>query len=451
MAPTRRVALVSVLAAIVLIVVKLAAGIASGSLGLISEAAHSGTDLAAALLTFFALGVAVRPADPGHQYGHGKAEHLAALAEAAFLVVVSVLIVVTALLRLANGGHEVDATWWTFAVVGAVIAIDASRATILWRAGRRYRSPALAASSFHFASDLGGSLAVLGGLIAARAGYPGGDAVAAIFVAALVTAAAGRLIRQNVDVLMDRAPAGAAEAIEAAIAGVEPPVELRRVRLRQAAGSNFADIVIGVPPASAVEQGHAAADAVEDAVERALPGTDVVVHVEPGSSDAALGERALAAALRVRGVREIHNVDLLRAGDRKELSLHLKLPGVMPLGEAHDVASRVEAAIRAELPEVDAVHTHLEPLGIETDARPVAADASGHEREAVATVVREATGRPPRELRLYRTEDGLVVFLTLAVQPDEELARAHAYASEIERRLRDAQPGIAEVIVHTEP
>jgi len=165
MAPTRRVALVSVLAAIVLIVVKLAAGIASGSLGLISEAAHSGTDLAAALLTFFALGVAVRPADPGHQYGHGKAEHLAALAEAAFLVVVSVLIVVTALLRLANGGHEVDATWWTFAVVGAVIAIDASRATILWRAGRRYRSPALAASSFHFASDLGGSLAVLGGLM----------------------------------------------------------------------------------------------------------------------------------------------------------------------------------------------------------------------------------------------------------------------------------------------
>jgi cation diffusion facilitator family transporter len=451
MAPTRRAALVSVLAAIVLIVVKLAAGIASGSLGLLSEAAHSGTDLAAALLTFFAVGVAVRPADLGHQYGHGKAEHLAALAEAAFLIVVSGVIVVTAVLRLVNGGHEVDATWWTFAVIGLVIAIDTSRATILWRAGTRYRSPALTASSFHFASDLGGSLAVLGGLLAASAGYPGGDAIAAIFVAVLVTAAATRLIRQNVDVLMDRAPAGAAEAIEAAIGRVEPPVELRRLRLRQAAGRHFADIVIGVPPASAVEQGHAAADAVEDAVERAVPGTDVVVHVEPGSADAALGERALAAALRVRGVREIHNVDVLRAGTRTELSLHLKLPGGLPLGEAHDVASRVEAAIRAELAEIDAVHTHLEPLGMETDARAVAADASRSERDAVAAVVREATGRAPRALRLYRTEDGLVVFLTLAVEPDEELTRAHAYASEIERRLRDAQPGIAEVIVHTEP
>ena len=451
MAPARRIALVSVIAAVVLIAVKLAAGLASGSLGLISEAAHSGTDLAAALLTFFAVGVAVRPADPGHQYGHGKAEHLAALAEAAFLILVSILIVVIAVTRLVNGTHEVETAWWTFAVIGVVIAIDASRATVLWRAGTRYRSPALAASSFHFASDLGGSLAVLGGLIAAAAGKPGADAIAGIFVAVLVMAAAGRLIRQNVDVLMDQAPAGASEAIEAAIAEIEPPVELRRIRLRQAAGSHFADVVIGVPPASAVEQGHAAADAVEDAIERAVPGTDVVVHVEPAATDAALGERALAAALRVPGVREIHNVDVLHAGDRTELSLHLKLPGGMPLGDAHDVASRIEAAIREELPDVDAVYTHLEPLGAETDARAVGADASGREREAVARVVEEATGRAPRELRLYRTEDGLVIFLTLAVRPDEELARAHAYASEIERRLREALPDIAEVIVHTEP
>jgi cation diffusion facilitator family transporter len=451
MAPARRIALVSVIAAIVLIAVKLAAGLASGSLGLVSEAAHSGTDLAAALLTFFALGVAVRPADPGHQYGHGKAEHLAALAEAAFLIVVSVLIVVVSVTRLVNGSHEVETAWWTFAVIGVVIAIDASRATILWRAGTRYRSPALAASSFHFAGDLGGSLAVLGGLIAAAAGKPGGDAIAAIFVAVLVTAAAGRLIRQNVDVLMDRAPAGASEAIEAAIARIDPPVELRRIRLRQAAGSHFADIVIGVPPASAVEQGHAAADAVEDAVERAVPGTDVVVHVEPAATDAALGERALAAALRVPGVREIHNVDVLRAGERMELSLHLKLPGGMALGDAHDVASRVEAAIRDELPQVDAVYTHLEPLGVETDARAVGADATGHEREEVARLVAAATGRTPRDLRLYRTQDGLVVFLTLAVGPDEELASAHAYASEIERRLHKALPDITDVIVHTEP
>ncbi len=151
-------------------------------------------------------------------------------------------------------------------------------------AGRpRYRSPALAANALHFGSDLAGSIAVLVGLLAARAGYPEGDAVAALFVAVLVLAAAAtRLIRQNVDVLMDRAPAREVEAARRARSrALEPPIQLRRLRMRRAAGRHFADVVIGVPPAAAVEQGHAAANAVEEAVERAVPGADVVVHVEP--------------------------------------------------------------------------------------------------------------------------------------------------------------------------
>src|ERR1700756_2800891 len=98
----RRTALISVLAALALVGTKLGVGLATGSLALLSEAVHSGTDLVAALLTFFAVGVAVRPADRGHPYGHGKAEHLAALAEAALLSVISILIAVRAVSRLAS-------------------------------------------------------------------------------------------------------------------------------------------------------------------------------------------------------------------------------------------------------------------------------------------------------------------------------------------------------------
>lgn len=451
MAPERRIALVSVVAALVLIAVKLVTGLAANSLGLVSEAAHSGTDLAAALLTFFAVGVAVRPADRAHPYGHGKAQHLAALGEAAFLVAVSIAIAVAAIRRLAAGGHEVDAAWWTFAVVGVVIGIDASRALVLWRAGRRYASPALGASALHFASDLAGSLAVLVGLVATRAGHAAGDSAAALLVACLVLVAAVRLIGQNVDVLMDRSPALAEDAARGAIEALRPRVELRRLRLRHAAGHHFADVVIGVPPVAAVGQGHAAADAVEEALERALPGTDVVVHVEPGAAAVALGERAHAAALRVPGVREIHNVAVLQAGERTEVSLHLKLPGSLPLAEAHEVASEVESAIRAELPDVDAVQTHLEPLGRERAAAPLAGHGHEAERETVARVVRDLTGAGPRDLRLYRADTGLVVFLTLALAPDQTLADAHDRASEIEAAIRAEQPGIADVIVHTEP
>jgi cation diffusion facilitator family transporter len=445
MSPQRRTALVSIGAAAALVALKLATGLASGSLGLVSEALHSGTDLVAALLTFFAIGVAGRPADEGHQYGHGKAEHLAALAEATVLALVSVAVAALAVTRLAGAAeHDVDPAWWVFVVVGLVLAIDLSRTVVSLRTARRYRSEALRSNALHFGSDFAGTLAVLAGLVAATAGFPEGDSIAALFVALLVLVAAWRLIRRNVDVLMDNAPAAAEEAARAAIARIEPPVELSRLRLRQAAGRTFADVVISVPPGAVVGQGHAVADRVEAELERALPGSDVVVHVEPDAHEAALRERAHAAALTVPRVREIHNLSVVSVGGDVDLSLHLKLPGDLTLEEAHELAEEVERAILRAVPEIDAVQTHLEPLA-EAGAGVVVEAA-----ELEAAVAR-AAGGPPRELRLLRTEKGVVAFLTLGLDPDSTLAEAHARASEVEERLRRARPDVADVIVHTEP
>ncbi|MDX6449630.1 MAG: hypothetical protein QOD08_2093 [Gaiellaceae bacterium] len=436
------------LAAVALVALKLGTGIATHSLGLVSEALHSGTDLVAALLTFFALGVAVRPADVQHAYGHGKAEHLAALAEGGILVLASLFISWQAIVRLAGSAEShVNAAWYAFVVLGVVLAVDATRTLVSWRASQRYGSAALASNALHFASDFAGTTAVLIGLLLVRAGYHRADAVAALFVAALVLLAAARLMRRNVDVLMDRAPAEAQEAARDAITATG--VQLRRLRMRQAAGRHFADVVIGVSPGAAVGQGHAAADAVERAVQRALPEADVVVHVEPAGGDAAIRERAHAAALDVPRVREIHNVSVLDVQGGTELSLHLKLPGDLSLGEAHAVASEVEKAILEAVPEVSSVQTHLEPLA-ETGAGREADDIEA-DRESVARIVREATGGPPRELRFLHTDEGLVAFLTLALDPRVPLADAHARASEIEERIRSERPEIADVIVHTEP
>ena len=368
MSPQRRTALVSVAAACALLALKLTAGIASGSLGLVSEALHSGTDLVAALLTFFAIGVSGRPADEQHQYGHGKAEHLAALFEAGVLAIVSVGVAGLAVARLAGWiDITVDAAWWTFLVIGLVLVIDIARTTTSLRTARRFHSAALLSNAVHFGSDFAGSLAVLVGLIGVRAGWSEADSVAALFVAVLVLSAALRLMRRNVDVLMDRAPADAEEAVRVAIAEIEPPVTLRRLRMRSAAGRHFADVVIAVSAGAAVGQGHAAADAVEAAVERALPETDVVVHVEPAEEDAVTRELAHAAAMRVPRVREIHNIAVLHVGGRTEVSLHLKLPGDLSLEEAHAIASEVERAIEEAVPDVDAVETHLEPLTEEAE------------------------------------------------------------------------------------
>lgn len=447
MSPQRRTALVSVGAACLLIAIKLVAGLASGSLGLLAEAAHSGTDLAAALLTFFAVSVAVRPADTGHPWGHGKAEHLAALAEAAFLILISVVIAGFAVARLVGAIEtEVDATWWTFAAIALVIAIDATRTSVSLRAGRRYRSDALLANALHFGSDLAGTLAVLAGLSAAALGYPEGDALAALFVAALVIAAAVRLLRRNVHVLMDRTPTDAEAAARSAIDALDPPVELRRLRVRESGGGHFADVVIGIAPGAAVGQGHAAADRVEDALRERLPDADVVVHVEPRAADEDVRERVLAAALSVPEVREIHNLTVLEVDGRVEVSLHLKLPGDLSLDRAHDIAEDVERAILSAVPEVEDARTHLEPL---TEA------AAGQETfvdvDAVVRVVAAETGAPPRELRFVRTDEGLVAFVTLGLGGGASLSDAHSLASAVEERVREAVPGIADVVVHTEP
>jgi cation diffusion facilitator family transporter len=450
--PQRRTALISVLAAVALIALKLATGIATHSLGLLSEAAHSGTDLVAALLTFFAVGVAARPADVGHQYGHGKAEHLAALGEASILVLASLLIVWRSIARLQGSTHpHVDAAWYALMVIGIVIVLDITRTVASWRAARRYRSAAFASNALHFGTDLGGSLAVLVGLVFVRAGYPDADSIAALVVACIVLLAAARLMRGNIDVLMDRVPTDAERAARAAIAGIEPAVQLRRLRMRQAAGRVFADVVIGVSFDAAVGQGHAAADAVERALESALPEADVVVHVEPMQADTAARERAHAAALGVPQVREVHNVSVVDTGMGNELSLHLKLPGDLSLEEAHEIAEQVERAIHEAVPEVSSVQTHLEPLEEESaGSRPRPADVAD-DRATVARIVRDETGFEPEELRFLNTEDGLVAYLTLRLGSDTPLAEAHGQASRIEETIRRERPEIADVIVHTEP
>jgi len=447
MTPQRRTALLSVVAAAALIALKLGTGLATHSLGLLSEAAHSGTDLVAALLTFFAVGVAGRPADPSHQYGHGKAEHLAALGEGTILVLASAAIVWRAIVRLtASGRPDVHASWYALAVIGVVIVVDIGRTTASARVARRYESAAIASNALHFASDLAGSVAVLVGLLLVRSGYGNADSVAALFVAALVLVAAVRLMRGNVDVLMDRAPLVAEEAARRAIVSLRPAVDLRRLRMRQAAGRHFADVVIGVAPDVGVGQGHAAADAVEQAVQRALPQADVVVHVEPLESEAEVRERAHAAALAVPRVREVHNVSVLSVDGGTEVSLHLKLPGDLPLEEAHEIAEEVEHAIESAVPEVTAVQTHLEPLTETSGANEVAGDEA-----TVRSVVRDVCGVEPHDLRFLETADGLVAHLTLRLGPGRALTDAHARASEIEERIRQRLPEIADVVVHTEP
>jgi cation diffusion facilitator family transporter len=445
MSTARRTAVASLAAAVGLAVLKLAVGFASGSLGLLAEAVHSGIDAAAAGLTLYAVTVAERPADREHPFGHGKAQHLAALGEAVFLAGAAVWIAVEAVIRLGSGSSPVQARWYAFAALGLVLVVDAGRAAAALRAGRRERNAALLANAWHFASDFAGTVAVLIGLLAVAAGAPGGDSVAAILVAVIVLGGALRLARRNVDVLMDRAPLGAAGRVEAAVRNVAGVSEVRSVRVREAGGESFADVVIGVPRLLGVERSHETTDAVERAVRASLGPAQVTVHVEPAAAQETLNDRIAAAALRVPGVVEAHNITVLDDPSGRVVTLHVRLPENERLADARRVVDLLKEEILREVG-IARVSAHVEPSA--PGARP-AVDIGGQRpdlRRIAEDAVRSVAGQPEHVV-VYRQGTRLLVVTSVRADPGLSVAEAHAVASRVEDAVRDALAGVDDVIV----
>jgi cation diffusion facilitator family transporter len=449
-----RVALVSLLAAMGLVIAKLVAGFASGSLAILSEAAHSGLDAAATGLALFAVRLASRPPDIEHPYGHGKAENIFALLETAALFILSLFIAREALLRLGRG-TEVDATWYGFAVILLSIAVDFSRARVLTRAGRRYRSPALEADALHFTADLLTSTVVLIGLLLVAFGYSAADAWGGLVVAAVVAFSSIRLGRRSVDVLMDRAPTEAVERITHAAASVEGVTEVRRVRARYVGGQPQADVVIGISRTIPLEKAHQVTEEVERTIRRIEPGADVVVHVEPLADERAIAERVISIAAREAQVREVHNVYVTLRPEGLHITLHAKFPASMPLGEAHAVAERLEAEIAREigrLARVARVDTHLEPLEA---FESLGADATDQQSAFVKWASTLAEQQPEvkdcHEVVVTETDGALSVVMHCAAAPGLSIDSVHKASTRIENEIHRRWPEIERVTVHFEP
>jgi cation diffusion facilitator family transporter len=447
-AEQRRTAMWSLVAAGVLVLLKLGTGLFTGSLALISAGVESSGDVIAALLTLLAIRMALRPADRSHNYGHRRAENIAALGEAAIVAVGGAIIAFEAIRLLIEGGHEVDARWYVFVVIAVALAIDVSRIVISLRAARKYNSAAFRSNAFNFAGDMAGSLAVLLGLGLVAAGVAAGDAIAALVVAVIIFLAVGRLVTENVRALMDYAPDASRAAIETALDGLDGSVELRRLRLREVGGRVFADVTVGLPPASPVAVGHDLADEIERVVQAAAPESDVVVHVEPRQTGVELRERILAIALADPDVADVHDVAIFTRGDGVIVSLHLKLDPDRSIETAHHAAERVEAGICA-IDGVDAAHTHLEPL-----EAPIAVHREPRRYERLGEISAFLTttlGHEPNDLALLDTDAGPILFITIDVEPELSLSDAHERASELERVLRAEREELVEVVVHTEP
>ncbi len=448
-----RVALTSIAASAGLTVAKAAVGIATGSLAILSEAAHSLLDLAATMMTYFAVRISGKPADAEHHYGHGKVESVSALAETALLFLLSGIVTWEALQRLLGShGQHVQATWWAFLLMAISIVIDFFRARVLYRVAAETSSEALEADALHFGSDMWSSAAVLAGLGAVAYGYAFADSLAAIAVAVFICIAGWRLGRRTVDSLTDTAPAGLTAKMAADLARIPGIVEIERLRARQSGGQLFLDLVVAVSRTLPLDRVAALKDRIVQKVREDSPAAEVTVTTEPRALDDETVLERVTVIARNRGL-SVHHVTAHSVAGHLAVSLDLEVNGMLSLGAAHDIASGLEGAIRDELgPDVE-VETHIEPM--EPD-HALGRDAEAeHIAEVTDTLKKIASGigliGEIHDVRVRKAEAGEIVNFHCGVDPSVKVAAVHEKVDELERALRLRFPTVRRVIGHAEP
>jgi cation diffusion facilitator family transporter len=375
----RRVAFISILAAVVLVGIKLVVGVVTGSLGILSEAAHSALDFGAALITYFAVRISGRPADLEHHYGHGKVESLSALAETFLLLLTCFWIIYEAIRRTFFHTVEVEVTSFSFIVMVVAIIINYWRYKALSKAARKYHSQALEADALHFSSDIYSSFVVIVGLIFTKVGLPVGDSIAAVGVALLVTAASYRLGKRTLDVLMDRAPEGLKQEIEKMVEKVPGVSECSRLRIRRSGPQVFVDMNISLDKDTNLEEAHHIASEVERNIRSILPETDIVVHPEPAQglnfidrkidltetakwSQDQEAKQIIKETLNehIEDFIEFHELTFQRKRGIPLINLHLVLPKNIKIEDAHKFCDHLEEDIKKRLGESEIV-IHVEP------------------------------------------------------------------------------------------
>ncbi len=453
----KRTAALSVLAAAVMTFLKLWAGLLSGSIGMLSEAAHSGLDLVASVITLVSVTISDRPADEGHAYGHGKMENLAAFTETLLMAASVVWILMEAIERVLKQATPLNLSVWPFAVLLLSMAVDFVRSRALGRVARQTESQALEADAMHFSMDIWSSLAVIGGLLASAASEHWhlkwlhyGDPMAAVIVSIIILKVCWRMARQTVDILTDAAPVAVRRRVAESLRQLPDSIGIEQLRLRLSGNHYFADLTVGMPRNLTFQRTEQMKQLVADAVHRILPDADVVVNVVPrvGRSESIFDRvRAVAA----RHDLAVHDLSVQHADGKLHLEQHLEVPETLSLREAHALVTTIESETRADVPEIDTILTH-----IESERSSIEIEARRSEDAALEAELRRVAAEFPDILDVHdvvvsKGHDRMQISCHCTLPDDRSMSDVHALITAFEDRVKSELPQIARVFIHPEP
>ena len=457
----KRAALLSVGSATLLVSLKAFLVVRTGSLGVLSEALHSGLDLLAAIITFLSVRMSDQPADERHPYGHGKFENFSAFVETGLLLLTALYIIYEAFARLFFRTVHIQPSLMAIVVLLGALSIDLTRARALERAARKYSSEALEADALHFSTDVWSTTVVMVGIGLVWAGETWdlpwlvyADALAGLAVAAVILWVGSQLGRRTLDALLDAAPKGLQQEIALALERMTGVLDVVRVRVRRAGNRHFVDATVSVPRSASLEQVHTLTDAIEKRIGEIVP-SDVMVHVEPR---APVGEHLFEAirALAQRMGLEIHEVRASQQDGRLFIELHLEVDENLSLREAHRQASELEDQIRELRDGAVDVNIHIEPLG-----RHIATpDAGLGEMKQLAKAIEDFLNRLPSEfdelvnchdVRVRQVEHHILVSCHCTMKSELPITQVHDVTAALEDRVKEKFQQIYRVTIHPEP
>jgi cation diffusion facilitator family transporter len=457
----RRAALLSVGSALLLVSLKGFLVIRTGSLGVLSEALHSGLDLVAAIITFLSIRVSDRPADATHPYGHGKFENFSAFVETGLLLLTALYIIYEAFDRLFFHTVHIQPSVTAIAVLLVALSIDITRAKKLTHVAAKYSSEALEADALHFSTDVWSTIVVIMGIALVWAGQMWNvpwlgyaDALAGLTVAAVILWVGSRLGKRTLDALLDAAPEGLQERIATAIEKMDGVLHVERVRLRRAGNRYFVDATVSVARTASLEQVHVWSDAIEKRVGEIVP-SDVVVHAEPRAPKGEPFFDSIRAVAQRKGLA-IHDLSAQQNDGRLFVELHLEIDPHLSLQEAHQQATELEDEIRKLRQEPIEVNIHIEPLGT---AISVPDAGAGNLRDLARAVEGFLNGLPAEYHELLNShnvvvrqvEHHILASCHCVMRSELPVTQVHYVTAALEDRVKEKFPQIYRVTIHPEP
>jgi cation diffusion facilitator family transporter len=457
----RRAALLSVASALLLVSLKTFLVIRTGSLGVLSEALHSGLDLVAAIITLLSVRMSDQPADEKHPYGHGKFENFSAFVETGLLLLTALYIIYEAFNRLFFRSVHIQPSITAIVILLIALAVDVTRARALSHVAKKYSSDALEADALHFSTDVWSTMVVIAGVGLVWAGETWNlpylvyaDAIAALAVSAVILWVGSRLGRRTVDALLDAAPEGLQQEIARAVARMDGVLDVDRIRVRRAGSRHFVDATVSVARTASLEQVHELSDAIEKRVAEIVP-SDVMVHAEPRAPQGEHLFEAIRAVAQRMGLG-IHDLSALQQQGKLFVELHLEVDENLSLREAHRQATNLEEGIRELRDGPIDVNIHIEPLG-----RHIATpDTGAGEMKQLSRSVEEFLNSLPAEfdelvnchdVRTRQVAHHILVSCHCTMKGALPITQIHDVLATLEDRVKERFPQIHRVTIHPEP